>query len=68
MFFPRRPLIDTLNTSVAPYSTHGSNSTTNASDHVYTPETEGETELTLSGSTSDGYTASYTVGLPITAA
>jgi len=67
LFFSQT-LIDTLNTSVAPYSTHGSNSTTNASDHVYTPETEGETLLTLSGSDSSGYTTSYTVGLPITAA
>jgi len=65
LFFPQA-LIDTLNSSVAPYSSHGTNSTTNASDHVYTPETDGETELSLSGSTSSGYSASYTVGLPIT--
>ena len=66
VFFPQA-LIDTLDTSVAPYSSHGSNSTTNASDRVYSQQTDGETLLTLSGSTSGGYTAAYTVGLPITA-
>jgi len=65
LFFPQA-LIDTLNSSVAPYSSHGANSTTNASDRVYSEQTDGETLLTLSGSTSSGYSASYTVGLPIT--
>jgi hypothetical protein len=41
---------------------------TNASDHVYTPETEGKTELTLSGDSTNGYVATCVIGLPITAA
>jgi protocatechuate 3,4-dioxygenase beta subunit len=58
--------VDTINTTVAPYSSHGTNSTTNANDHVYTPETEGKTEVTLTGDTTSGYTANVTIGLPIT--
>jgi len=40
LFFPE-DTIDTINTTIAPYSTHGANSTTNAIDHVDTPETKG---------------------------
>ena len=65
LFFPQT-LIDTISTTVAPYSTHGTNSTTNASDHVYTPETLGETLLTLTGDTTNGYTATFKLNLPIT--
>ena len=65
VFFPQT-LVDTLSSSVAPYNTHGTDSTTNASDHVYTPETKGTTLLTLSGNTTSGYTAAFTVNLPIT--
>lgn len=65
LFFPQS-LIDTINTTVAPYSTHGTNSTTNASDHVYAPETLGETLLTLTGDTTNGYTATFKIDLPIT--
>lgn len=53
-------LIDTLATSLSFYSTEGQNSTTNASDHVYTGEEQGTTLLTLSGSTEAGYTATFT--------
>ncbi len=58
-------LINTLSTSVSPYSTEGTNPTTNASDRVYTTEEDGTGLLTLSGSTSAGYTATYKVYLPI---
>jgi protocatechuate 3,4-dioxygenase beta subunit len=64
LFFPQ-PLVDTLDATAAPYSSHGVNSTTNANDHVYTPQTKGTTLLTLSGNSS-GYTAIFTVDLPIT--
>ena len=65
LFFPQATL-DTLYTTVAPYSTKGKDTTTNASDHVYTPETKGETELTLSGDATNGYTAVVAIYLPIT--
>ena len=58
-------LINTLSTSVAPYSAEGTNPTTNATDRVYTTEEDGTTLLTLSGSTSAGYTATCNVYLPI---
>lgn len=66
VFFPQTT-IDTINTSVAPYSSHGTNSTTNATDHVYTDETDGKMELTLSGDSTSGYLTSVTIDLPITA-
>jgi protocatechuate 3,4-dioxygenase beta subunit len=65
LFFDQT-LIDGLATSVTPYSSEGTNPTTNASDHVYTPETKGETLMTLSGDATSGYTAVVTIGLPIT--
>ena len=65
LFFDQT-LIDSLATGVSPYSTEGKNPTTNASDHVYTPETKGETLMTLSGDDTTGYVASVTIGLPIT--
>jgi len=65
LFFPQAT-IDTINTGVAPYSSHGANSTTNASDRVYTGQTEGENELTLSGDTTNGFTSTFKIGLPIT--
>lgn len=58
-------LIDTLATSVAPYSSEGTNPTTNATDRVYTQEEKGTTLLTLTGSNTAGYTASLNVYLPI---
>jgi hypothetical protein len=64
-FFPQAT-VNTIDTTVAPYSSHGTNSTTNASDRVYTTQTEGKMELALSGDATSGYTASVTIGLPIT--
>ncbi|MEA2666261.1 MAG: hypothetical protein QOI11_3205 [Candidatus Eremiobacteraeota bacterium] len=64
LFFPQA-VVDALGTSVAPYDTHGVNPTTNASDHVYTPQTKGKTELVLSGAAGSGYVASVAIGLPI---
>jgi protocatechuate 3,4-dioxygenase beta subunit len=59
-------LVDTLSTSLAPYNSEGVNPTTNASDRVYAGETRGVGLLALSGSAAAGYTATYTVDLPIT--
>ena len=58
-------LVDTLDTSVAPYSKEGVNSTTNASDRVYSQEEKATTLLTLSGSNSAGYAATFNAFLPI---
>jgi protocatechuate 3,4-dioxygenase beta subunit len=59
-------LIDTLSTSVSPYDDEGINSTTNALDRVYAQQTAGKNLLTLTGSMSAGYAATFTVDLPIT--
>jgi protocatechuate 3,4-dioxygenase beta subunit len=67
LFFPQ-DIIDTINTTISPYSTEGTNPTTNASDHVYAGEVSGATLLTLSGDNSNGYTATVRVNLPITTA
>jgi hypothetical protein len=61
-------LIDTLSTSVSPYSSEGQNPTTNTGDHVYTGEEQGTTLLTLNGSTEAGYSATFNVHLPIASA
>jgi len=58
-------LIDTLSTSVSPYSSEGTNPTTNASDRVYADQEDGTTLLTLAGSTAAGYTATFNIYLPI---
>ena len=58
-------LVNTIDTTISPYSTHGENSTTNASDRVYSQQEDGTTLLTLSGSTAAGYTATVNVYLPI---
>ncbi len=63
--FFEQTFLDTLATSVAPYDSEGKNPTTNASDRVYSQQTKGSNVLTLSGDTTDGYTASLTIGLPI---
>lgn len=67
LFFPQ-DTINTINSSIAPYSSHGANSTTNANDHVSTSETEGTTLLTLTGDTTSGFAATFKINLPITAA
>jgi protocatechuate 3,4-dioxygenase beta subunit len=65
LFFDQT-LVDTLATSVSPYSAEGKNPTTNAGDHVYSDETKGANQLALVGSNASGYTAAITIYLPIT--
>ena len=65
LFFPQS-VVDYLAQNVAPYSAQGVNPTTNASDRVYSDEVDGQTLLTLSGSYASGFSATYTIGLPIT--
>ncbi len=64
LFFPQ-DTINTVNTSISPYSSHGSNPTTNAGDHVYASETQGQNVLTLAGDTTSGYTSTVKINLPI---
>lgn len=64
LFFDQT-LIDTLDTTVSPYSGEGKNPTTNASDRVYAQQEDGTTLMTLGGSTSAGYTATANIHLPI---
>ena len=64
LFFDQT-LIDTLATSVTPYSAEGTNPTTNATDRVYSTQEDGTTLLTLSGSTDAGYTATSKAYMPI---
>ena len=59
-------LVDTLSTTVVPYSAEGENPTTNASDRVYSEEEDGANLLALTGDATSGYTASLTIDLPIT--
>jgi protocatechuate 3,4-dioxygenase beta subunit len=65
LFFPQ-DVINTVNTTISPYSAEGTNPTTNASDHVYSGETDGANLLALSGDSTNGYTATYKINLPIT--
>jgi len=64
LFFDQT-FINSLNTSVSPYSSHGTNTITNAGDSIYNAE-GGTTILSLSGSASAGYTATFSVYLPLT--
>jgi protocatechuate 3,4-dioxygenase beta subunit len=64
--FLDQALVDTIDTTIAPYSAEGTNPTTNAGDRVYAQETSGKTQMTLVGDSTNGYTASVTIGLPIT--
>ena len=66
LFFPQAT-INTINTTISPYSAEGTNPTTNATDHVYADEVDGANLLTLSGDTTNGFTATVKVNLPITA-
>lgn len=65
LFFAQT-LVDTLDTTVAPYSAEGVNPTTNATDRVYAVQTSGNMQMTLSGDDTNGYTAAVTISLPIT--
>jgi hypothetical protein len=64
LFFDQT-LVDTLDTSVSPYSGEGKNPTTNATDRVYADEEDGTTTMTLNGSASAGYNATVSIYLPI---
>lgn len=64
LFFDQT-FIDTLDTTVSPYSSEGKNSVTNAGDSIYVAE-GGTSLLSLSGSASGGYSASFSVYLPLT--
>jgi len=64
LFFDQT-LVDTIDTTVSPYSTLGTNPTTNATDRVYADQVDGTTLMTLTGSNSAGYTATAKVYLPI---
>jgi len=63
LFFDQT-FIDNLDTTVSPYSSEGKNSVTNAGDSIYTGE-GGTTLLSLSGSATAGYSASFSVYLPL---
>ncbi|HWA94205.1 MAG TPA: Ig-like domain repeat protein [Terracidiphilus sp.] len=63
LFFDQT-FIDALDTSVSPYSSLGKNSVTNAGDSIYNSE-GGTTILSLSGSASSGYAASFSIYLPL---
>jgi protocatechuate 3,4-dioxygenase beta subunit len=65
LFFPQ-DVIDTINTTISPYSAEGTNPTTNASDHVYSGEVDRVNLHTLSGDNTNGYTATCKINLPIT--
>lgn len=66
LFFPQ-DTVNTVNTTITPYSAEGANPTTNATDHVYSGEVEGANVLTLSGDTTNGFTSTIKLNLPITA-
>lgn len=63
LFFDQT-FIDTFDTTVAPYSSEGKNTVTNAGDSIYNTE-GGTTLLSLSGSASSGYTATFSIYLPL---
>jgi hypothetical protein len=63
--FFSQTLLNTLSTSVSPYSTEGTNPTTNATDRVYSTEEDGTTLLTLTGSMSAGYAATFSAYMPV---
>ncbi|MCU1323173.1 MAG: intradiol ring-cleavage dioxygenase [Acidobacteriaceae bacterium] len=63
LFFDQT-FVDSLDTTVAPYSSEGRNSVTNAGDSIYVSE-GGTTLLSLSGSASAGYTATFSIYLPL---
>ncbi|MFT3692189.1 MAG: hypothetical protein QM831_03545 [Kofleriaceae bacterium] len=64
VFFPQT-LVDTIDTTIAPYASEGKNSTTNASDRVYTDQTQGQNLMSLAGDTTSGYSASFAIYIPI---
>lgn len=67
LFFDQS-VCDTIYTTISPYNSRGTDSTTNTNDHVFTGETKGENLVTLTGDSSSGYIGACTISLPITAA
>lgn len=63
LFFDQT-FIDSLDTTVTPYESEGKNSVTNAGDSIYNSE-GGTTLLSLSVSASAGYTATFSIYLPL---
>ncbi|HEY1547829.1 MAG TPA: hypothetical protein VGG28_08415 [Kofleriaceae bacterium] len=63
--FFAQTLIDTIATTITPYNSEGTNSTTNASDRVYSQQTDGKNEMSLTGDTTAGYAATFSIYLPI---
>jgi protocatechuate 3,4-dioxygenase beta subunit len=63
--FFSQTLVDTLATSISPYNSEGTNPTTNASDRVYAQQTDGKNLLSMTGDTASGYTATFSIYLPI---
>lgn len=61
LFFDQS-LIDRIATTAPPYKSRGKPDTPNAADGIY----DRSTQLALSGSTSGGYTGSFTLGVPLT--
>jgi protocatechuate 3,4-dioxygenase beta subunit len=58
-------LLDTIDTTIAPYATEGANPTTNAVDRVYATEVDGTTLLKLTGSIAAGFAATFNAYMPI---
>ena len=58
-------LVDTIDTTISPYSAEGKNPTTNASDRVHSTEEDGTTLVTLTGSIATGYTTTFNAYMPI---
>ena len=58
-------LVDTINTTISPYSAEGKNPTTNASDRVYSAQENGTTLVTLTGSIATGYATTFNAYMPI---
>lgn len=67
LFFDQT-LVDTIDTTIFPYSSEGKNTTTNASDRVYSDQENGTTLMTLTGDNTNGYAATFNIYLPITTA
>lgn len=64
--FFSQALLNQISTTAAPYNAEGINPTTNLRDHVYTDETHARTELVLKGSTAAGFSAVFSIYLPVT--
>ncbi|HEY3807584.1 MAG TPA: hypothetical protein VGL61_33515 [Kofleriaceae bacterium] len=63
--FFAQTLIDTIATTISPYNAEGTNPTTNASDRVYAQQTQSQNQLSLTGDTTSGFSATFAIYLPI---